>query len=479
MIGRIFDFAETTPDAVAIYRHGEQLSFRAFADAIGAARTSFAARGVAGSGIAALIVDDIRDFWIRAFALSTLGLTTIAVRRADELDGLDLPALRFVVDAGGTPSPPVRWSRPGVELVPPPSLRDPPSWPSASEMAGAGHLTFSSGTTGRRKLFRTDLSVDRVGNIPTDASMVYHVFDYGPWTLVGYGMPRTVWNAGGAVLIHQRGGPQNALRDVRGTHATVVPHMLNAMLAAPEGSYPLNERLQLLIGGGAVSWSQVEAARRRITPNVFNAFGSTEVGAIAITPLETPEDLRWHRPKPPRHVEVVDDYDRPVPVGTPGLFRVAYADGPSSYFNDPETTAQFFKDGFFYTGDLAVMREDGRFALRGRVTDVINLHGSKIEPGPCEAMIEETFGLGACCLVSAIDRTGAEKLFIVLEHPRLLEHAVVDRIGDALVRFFGTSLSGGVILVDAMPRTDTGKIIRREVQSMIVGLVDGPGAVAA
>ena len=55
--------------------------------------------------------------------------------------------------------------------------------------------------------------------------MVYGVFDYAPWTPVGDGMPRTVWNADRAALIRRQGVPHGALRDAPGTHPTVVQHM--------------------------------------------------------------------------------------------------------------------------------------------------------------------------------------------------------------------------------------------------------------
>lgn len=467
MIERIFHFAKTTPDAVAIYYHGSELTYRAFADAIGAARTAFAAAQVGGDGVAALVVGDLREFWIDAFALNTLGLTTIGVRDDEELAEFDLPDLRFVVSDQVTPVLDRMRIERGVRLITPPSLQDPPSWPDASDCVGRTHLLFTSGTTGRKKMILGEIRMPEVSNLHTDATMVHHVFNYGPWTLTGYGVPVSVWNTGGAVLIHDGDDHHAALRDLRATHAGITPRTLNEMLAAPEGAYPFNERLLLAIGGASVPWAQIEEAKRRIAPVVLNVFASTEVAAVARTLLQIPEDQRWHQTVPGKRVEVVDEHDRPVPAGTIGQLRVATDDGPSSYYPDPDASAAFFRDGFFYPGDLVAMREDGRFALHGRTTDVINMHGTKMSPVSCERTIEDTLGLGPCCTVSAPDRLGGERLYVVVEHPEFLAPANVEWLTGQLTAAFGAPFTADIMPIARLPRTGTGKIIRREVHALV------------
>ena len=169
----------------------------------------------------------------------------------------------------------------------------------------------------------------------------------------------------------------------------LVPAVLATILAAPADAFPRNDTMQLAVGGGAMTRTQVEQAKARITPRLFNWLASTEAGSIAFTPVDTPEDHKWQRLVPGRVVEIVDESDRPVPTGEIGRVRVGTEGGPTGYLNDEAATRAFFKDGFFYPGDLAVMRSDGRMALQGRVTDIINVRGDKISPAPIEDRLGE------------------------------------------------------------------------------------------
>src|SRR5262249_55570782 len=156
------------------------------------------------------------------------------------------------------------------------------------------------------------------------------------------------------------------------------------ILAQPEDAFPFSAVSEVGIGGGTITQREIDEAKRRIAPVLSNGLGATESHTIAITPIETPDDHRWHIPDPTSTVGIVDDDGRPVPCGEVGRLRVATDGGPTSYLGDEEATRTFFQDGFFYTGDLAIMREDGRIALMGRFTDVINVNGHKLQPAPIE-----------------------------------------------------------------------------------------------
>jgi hypothetical protein len=68
-------------------------------------------------------------------------------------------------------------------------------------------------------------------------------------------------------------------------------------------------------------------------------------------------------------------------------------------------------------GDLAVTRSDGRMALQGRLTDVINVQGKKISPAPIEDRLGELLGLSGVSVFSMQDNTGEEEIHVVLETP--------------------------------------------------------------
>jgi acyl-CoA synthetase (AMP-forming)/AMP-acid ligase II len=463
VIERIFQFAETTPDAVAIYRHGGRLTYREFAGAISSARTEFINRQITGSGIVGVAIWDLQKFWICCLALRSLGLTALPVRSPEVLSDLLVPGLKYVVG-------PASW--PGLEqicqsnrlcLIPVPSTTTISAILTRPELLDGGHILVTSGTTGRPKMVFWDsaaFDATFASNPEATAETVNHLFDYGPWTMAGFRRSSCVWLMGGSIIIHQGDDRYKAFQNLKGTHATILPNFLTEILAAPEGAFPFNRSMQLSVAGGTVTASQLKEARRRICPNIYNRLSATEVGSIAVTALEDAEDQRWHEVLP--GVEVVDEAGAAVPPGQVGQLRVPIRSGPAEYLNDPEATARFFREGYFYPGDLAIARSDGRIALQGRSTEVVNVNGSKVAAGPFEDLMRERYKLSGVCLLSAQNERGEEQLYAVVETAESLPEGLHDRIE---ATFSDVQLQ--VVIVETLPRTSTGKVIRRDVQALL------------
>ena len=335
-----------------------------------------------------------------------------------------------------------------------------------------GHILRTSGTTGTYKMVLMSPACDavllrhRIELFGLSQDTVFCVFQFGAWTGAGYGWPASTWTAGGAVVIEQGREPYQALLRPGITDAMLVPAKLDAILAAPADAFPRNDAMRLAVTGGAMTQTQVDQAKARITPRLFNCFGSTEVGGIAFTPLDTPEDRKWHRLAPGRVVEIVDESDRPVPTGEIGRLRVSTAGArPTGYLNDETATRAFFKDGFFYPGDLAVIRSDRRMALQGRLTDVINVRGDKISPGPIEDRLGELLGVSGVCLFSMQDDSGEEEIHVVIETPTPIDSK---RLTAAIKKELGGFHRARVHYVLALPRNQMGKLLRQAVRAKTI-----------
>jgi len=250
------------------------------------------------------------------------------------------------------------------------------------------------------------------------------------------------------------------------THAVFVPSVLAQILAAPMDAFPRNDKMQVIVGGGALTQSQIDQVKARITPHLFSWFGSTEANTIAFTPLDTPEDRKWHRLVPGCVVEVVDEGDRPLPTGKIGRLRVSTAGGPTEYFHDETATRAFFKDGFFYTGDLVVMRSDGRMALQGRVTDIINVQGEKLSPAPIEERLADIFGVSGVCLFSTLNESGEEEIHVVVESANPIDSR---QLNAAIKKELRGVEHAHVHYMVALPRNEVGKLSRQEVRAKMVG----------
>jgi acyl-coenzyme A synthetase/AMP-(fatty) acid ligase len=472
----IFDWAERTPDKAAIVYDGTPLSYGAFAAAIAVARGYFARRDCAGPGVAALAISNLVDFWVLSLALRSLGLTTIAVPPGQTVGELGLPNLSFVVARHGEPSPGLEagCAAQGLRLLSVDLAGEAPlGLDAASPHPPGGHILQTSGTTGAHKKVLMDPSFeaafgrDRRAILGVDHDSAVAAFNFGGWTGIGYNSPVSAWSAGATALIDQAREPHMALTYPGLTHAMVIPALLGAILAAPADAFPRSETLHLSVTSGTITEAQIDQARARITPLIFNRVGSTEVNTFANTLLDVPEDHRWHRLVAGRAVEIVDDFDRPTPTGAVGRVRVATTDGPTGYLHDAETTKAFFKDGFFYPGDLAVMREDGRMALQGRVTDVINVQGHKIMPAPIEDRLREALGVSGACLISMQDEHGEEELHLVIETPTPIDTATLTTV----LRRELSGFSGvRVHYAAAFPRNDMGKVMRRALAGQAIAV---------
>ena len=471
----IFDWAKRTPDRTAIIYNGKPWSYHSFAQLIAVARGYFARRRYIGPGYAVLALHNLVDFWILSLALRSLGLTTVAVPSAATVAKLGLPNVRCVITSPGE-----TWAGLGglcndlgLSLLSVSLAGEAALGLEASKALSpsGGHILLTSGTTGTYKMVLMSPEVDadflrlHVELFSINQRTVFNVFNFGTWTGLAYKWAASPWSVGGTTLIEQGREPYRALLQPGITHAVVNPAVLAAILAAPEGAFPRNNAMQLAVGAGALTRTQLEGAKARITPYIFNYLASTEAGIIAFTSLDTPEDQRWHRLVPGRVVEIVDESDRPVPTGEIGQVRVGTAGGPTSYLNDEPASRAFFKNGFFYSGDLAVMRSDGRMALQGRATDVINVQGDKISPAPIEDRLAELLGVSGVCLFSMQNDSGEEEIHVVFETPTPIG-------SERLTAVFNQELSGfhraSVHYVAALPRNQMGKVLRQAVRAQTV-----------
>ena len=489
----IFDWAKRTPDRTAIIYNDRRWSYQLFAQLIALARGYFVRRGYIGPGYAVLAVYNPMDFWILSLALRSLGLTTVAVGSVAEGGAEGKPSVRAAVSKLGAPnvrcvitSPVETWAgldglctelRLPLLLV---SLAgETPLGLEAFEAPHplGGHILLTSGTTGSHKMLLISPAFDatalqrNVEIIGMNQDTVLSVFDFPAWTAIGYRCAASPWAVGGAIVIENRQF-YRALLCPGITHAVLVPVVLSVILAAPADAFPRNDAIQLIVAGGPMTRTQVDQVEARITKRLVNWLASTEVGSIAFTPLETPDDHRWQRLAPGRVIEIVDEFDRPVRVGEIGRVRVSTAGGPTSYLNDETATRSFFKDGFFYPGDLAAIRPDGRMALQGRLTNVINMQGAKISLAPIEDRLREFFGVSGVCLFSMQNDSGEEEIHVVIETSTPIDSEKLTAAFSQVPELRGFHL-GRVHCVATLARNPMGKVLRQVVRAQAVANLDG------
>ncbi len=148
-------------------------------------------------------------------------------------------------------------------------------------------------------------------------------------------------------------------------------------------------------------------------------YGSTECGADIVVTADEHDELvgtgLLGRPLPHREAVVVGPDGRPVERGEVGELLVRGLGMFDGYYRDPEATARTMGDGWYHTGDLAIMDGEGRVRFAGRTKDMIRRSGENIAAAEVEAVLQDhpAVGLAACIAVPDELRQEEVKAFLV------------------------------------------------------------------
>lgn len=141
-----------------------------------------------------------------------------------------------------------------------------------------------------------------------------------------------------------------------------------------------------------------------------------------------------------------------------------------SGYLDRALSSTAFRDGWYYTGDLARMPATRRIELIGREDAILNFGGIKISPETIEAAL---MARSIAADVAALSRAGADgiaQLWLALVAPRLADDALDREVVLALGHNLGPIQ---VVLVDQVPRNPAGKLMRAEVRALVERQLDG------
>jgi long-chain acyl-CoA synthetase len=133
------------------------------------------------------------------------------------------------------------------------------------------------------------------------------------------------------------------------------------------------------------------------------------------------------------------------------------------YFNRPEETAKTIKDGWLCTGDIGMMSEDGFFKIVDRKKDMILVSGFNVYPNEVEDVMVNHPKILECAAVGIPSERSGEvvKLFVVSKDKSLTEQEVIDYARKELT---GYKVPKEVEFRDELPKTNVGKILRRELR---------------
>ena len=163
--------------------------------------------------------------------------------------------------------------------------------------------------------------------------------------------------------------------------------------------------------------------------------------------------------------EVLGADGAPVRPGEVGEIVASGGNVTLGYWNDPQETAIYFRDGRLRTGDLATVDDEGFIFIADRERDFVKVAGNRVAPREVEDVIATLPGVLECAVVGVPDELLGEALraFVVPVRPGALDAA--DVLAHCNERLPNTMLPREAVLVGALPRSEAGKLLKARLKA--------------
>ena len=362
-------------------------------------------------------------------------------------------------------------------------------WPECDPL-GLAAIAYTSGTTGKPKgvmhsqhnaLLQGAVAVARGSYDSDDVFLCVH-----PLTILNlqvlHGL--TTIQALATCAIADRHDPVSLARWIKQegvTHFAVVPTVAYDLLTHPD-VHPddLATLTKPRVGGAAMPESVKLLFEERFGVKPATSLGITE-GPTLVARQDPDRPIiegSCGRALPHIDVQVLDDDDRPVPVGEVG--EICFGprrDGPWAgvyrtmlgYWGRPELSAETLRGGMVHSGDLGRLDADGELYIVERRSQMIIRGGNNIYPAEIERVLGADSRVAECCVVGRPDNRLGEVVVAFVQPAAGVELAVDDLLALCRDNLAPYKIPSEICFVDAFPRSPLGKIARTQVQTMAKG----------
>ncbi len=365
----------------------------------------------------------------------------------------------------------------GPDFTPPGDIKD-------DDLA---ELFYTSGTTANpkgvmmthRNLYLHAMQV-YAGMSVKDSNVQLHTIPL--FHVNGWGTPHTITGAGARHIVVNKFDPAQVLELVekeRVTHFSVVPTMAIAIINHPKlGDFDLSSLEHIGIGGAASAPDLIREVEQKLGCRAYSGYGLTET-----TPVLTfsfikdhlkglSDEERWKRqamtgyPMPGVEMSIVDPDDNHLPRDGQSVGEIVVrADNVmAGYWKQPEDTAHVTRGGWFHTGDMAVIDEEGYFLIVDRKKDIIISGGENISSIEVEKAIFAHPAVMECAVIPVPDERWGEvpKALVVLKPGQAAtEQEIADHCRSHLPGF---KVPKSVEFFESLPKGGTGKILKKDLR---------------
>ncbi len=285
-----------------------------------------------------------------------------------------------------------------------------------------------------------------------------------------YTLATGVLRAGGTVVREDRVGMGQAIWDHGITHITLFPIHLGSLVDSLPRDFRKPPNLNIASFGATLSEALRERTTARLATVLYDCYGSREVGFVSRIASANSGGISVVTPN--GEVDVVDEHGRSLQWGELGRLRIKTPFMHREYIDNPEATAEFFRDGWFNSGDLAILHGPKRMQLMGRIDDLLNIGGTKMPPAMLEELVLRTVNAKDAGVCSVTNRNGVEELMIAIAGAPLADEELRGRISKAFrpLQFATIHLAR----FPAIPRNAGGKIQRDQLKQDLCRAIGRP-----
>lgn len=337
-------------------------------------------------------------------------------------------------------------------------------------------VIYTSGTTGspkgallthknlisNAKAFREMLPVAASDNVLCVLPM-YHCF---AWTCA-------VLNSllcGAGITVLEAFAPKETIAAIKEYGVTVVygvPPMYNLLARIGERDDLAGVRY-FVSGGASLPEKVAKQFAEKYGKTIVEGYGLSEASpVVTLNPLNKPKYCSIGKALPGLEVKVADANGELQPPGVVGEIIVRGPSVMKGYFNLPAETAAALRDGWLHTGDLAYQDTEGYFFVVDRLKDLIISNGENIYPREIEELLYALPGVIEASVIGVADelRGQVARAYIVLaEGQKLDKKAVREYLHDRIAAY---KIPKDFIVVDALPKNQTGKILKRVLREQV------------
>lgn len=489
--------AAAHPDRTAIIFRDAPISYAALSQQIDRMAAALAARGIGPGDRVALLLPNCPHFTIAYFGVTALGavcnpanpqlkpaelaymwndsqvklaITIPALVPAVQAAARDIPSLTCIVsidESEPTPDGAVGWDALLAEGAgrPVPECPVRPNDPAV--------CIYTSGTTGRpkgamlshRNLLANCESISAVLEVHDDDNFLtvlplFHAF-------AATVCQNAALFCGTATTILEAFHPARVLEAVHRHRVTIfpgVPAMFAAMLRLPdERDYDLSSVRLAVSGGAPMPVAIMEAFEKRFGLPIIEGDGPTECSPV--TAVNPPYGIRKPGtiglPVPGVEMRIFDDNDNELPPNQIGEIVVRGENVMLGYHNLPEETAEAMRSGWYHTGDMGLVDEDGYFSIVDRKKDMLIVGGLNVYPREVEEVLYTHPAVAEAAVVGQHHPLrGEDPVAVIVLKPGATASSM-DIIRYCRERLANYKVPRKVVFRDAMPIGGTGKVLKR------------------